>query len=82
MPHAGPGFRPRLRWNRAPLLDTTIGSCRIATKPEAGALDGDAASDELAHDDSTSVVAAVVDGPPGPASWHVFKHRLSRQERR
>ena len=43
---------------------------------------GYAASDELAHDDVTFLLAEFVEGPPGPALWDVFKHRLLRLERR
>jgi serine phosphatase RsbU (regulator of sigma subunit) len=52
------------------LLNRDTGSCE------------DLASDELAHDDVTFMLAEFVEGPPGPALWHVFKHRLLRQERR
>lgn len=40
------------------------------------------ASEELSHDDVTFLLAEFVDGPPGPALWHVFKHRVLRLERR
>jgi hypothetical protein len=46
------------------------------------ALHGHATSDELTHDDVTFLLAEFVEGPPGPALWHVFKHRLLRQEQR
>ena len=58
------------------------GSCEDLARLLLAALHGHAASDELAHDDATFLLAEFVEGPPGPALWHVFKHRLLRQERR
>jgi serine phosphatase RsbU (regulator of sigma subunit) len=57
-------------------------SCEDLARRLLAALHGHAASDELAHDDVTFLLAEFVDGPPGPALWHVFKHRLLGQERR
>jgi len=58
------------------------GSCEDLARRLLAALHGHAASGELAHDDVTFLLAEFVEGPPGPALWHVFKHRLLRQERR
>ena len=40
------------------------------------ALHGHAESSSLSHDDVTFLVVEFVDGPPGPALWHVVKNRL------
>jgi serine phosphatase RsbU (regulator of sigma subunit) len=40
------------------------------------ALRAHAQIDELAHDDVTFFVGEFVDGPPGPALWHVLKNRV------
>ena len=64
------------------LLNRETGSCEDLARLLLAALHGHAASDELAHDDVTFLLAEFVEGPPGPALWHVFKHRLLRQERR
>lgn len=64
------------------LLNSETGSCEDLARRLLAALHGHAASDELAHDDVTFLLAEFVEGPPGPALWHVLKHRLLRQERR
>ena len=64
------------------LLNRETGSCEDLARRLLAALHGHAASDELAHDDVTFLLAEFVEGPPGPALWHVFKHRLLGQERR
>jgi sigma-B regulation protein RsbU (phosphoserine phosphatase) len=64
------------------LLNGETGSCEDLARRLLAALHGHAASDELGHDDVTFLLAEFVDGPPGPALWHVFKHRLLGQERR
>ena len=40
------------------------------------ALHAHADSGHLSHDDVTFLLAEIVDGPPGPALWHVVKNRL------
>jgi sigma-B regulation protein RsbU (phosphoserine phosphatase) len=57
-------------------------TCEDLGRRLLAALHGHAASDELAHDDVTFLLVEFVEGPPGPALWHVFKHRVLRQERR
>jgi hypothetical protein len=57
-------------------------TCEDLGRRLLAALHGHAASDELAHDDVTFLLAEFVEGPPGPALWHVFKHRVLRRERR
>jgi serine/threonine protein phosphatase PrpC len=64
------------------LLNRDTGSCEDPARRLLAALHGHRASDEPAHDDVTFLLAEFVEGPPGPALWHVFKHRLLRQERR
>jgi serine phosphatase RsbU (regulator of sigma subunit) len=64
------------------LLNSETGSCEDLARLLLAALHGHAAADELAHDDVTFLLAEFVEGPPGPALWHVFKHRVLRRERR
>jgi len=64
------------------LLNSHTGSCDDLARRLLAALHGHAATDELAHDDVSFLLTEFVDGPPGPALWHVFKHRLLRQDRR
>ncbi|MEZ5316823.1 MAG: PP2C family protein-serine/threonine phosphatase [Vicinamibacterales bacterium] len=40
------------------------------------ALHAHADADHLAHDDVTFLLAEFVEGPPGPALWHVFRNRV------
>jgi serine phosphatase RsbU (regulator of sigma subunit) len=64
------------------LLNRETGSCEDLARLLLAALHGHAAADELTHDDVTFLLAEFVGGPPGPALWHVFKHRVLRRERR
>lgn len=64
------------------VLNGATGSYEDLGRLLLAALHKHAASDELAHDDVTFLLAEFVEGPPGPALWHVFKHRVLRQERR
>ena len=64
------------------LLNRETGSCEDLARLLLAALHGHAAADELAHDDVTFLLAEFAEGPPGPALWQVFTHRLLRQERR
>jgi serine phosphatase RsbU (regulator of sigma subunit) len=64
------------------LLNRETGGCEDLARLLLAALHGHAAADELAHDDVTFLLVEFVEGPPGPALWHVFKHRVLRQERR
>jgi hypothetical protein len=63
------------------LLNKETGSCEDVARRLLAALHGLAASRELAHDDVTFLLAEFLEGPPGPALWHVFKHRVLRQAR-
>jgi NAD(P)-dependent dehydrogenase (short-subunit alcohol dehydrogenase family) len=63
------------------LLNRATGSCEDLARFLLAALHGHAAADELAHDDVTFLLAEF-EGPPGPASWHVVRHRVLRRERR
>jgi serine phosphatase RsbU (regulator of sigma subunit) len=63
------------------LLNKETGSCEDVARRLLAALHGHAASHELAHDDVTFLLAEFIEGPPGPALWHVFKHRVLRQAR-
>ena len=40
------------------------------------ALHAHAEADELAHDDVTFFLGEFIEGPPGPALWHVVRNRL------
>ena len=64
------------------VLAGTTGRCEDLARRLLAALHGHAASDALAHDDVTFLLVDVVDGPPGPALWHVFKNRVLRRDRR
>ncbi len=64
------------------VLNGATGSSDDLGRLLLAALHRHAASDELAHDDVTFLLAEFVEGPPGPALWHVFKNRVLRQERR
>jgi serine phosphatase RsbU (regulator of sigma subunit) len=46
-------------------------ACRLLSD-----LHAHARSDRLVHDDVSFLIAEVVEGPPGPAIWHVVKNRL------
>ena len=50
--------------------------CETLASRLLSALHGHADSGDLSHDDVTFVLAEIVDGPPGPALWHVIKNRL------
>jgi len=64
------------------VLNKETGSCEDLARLLLAALHEHGASDELAHDDVTFLLAEFVEGPPGPALWHVFKHRVLRLDRR
>jgi sigma-B regulation protein RsbU (phosphoserine phosphatase) len=64
------------------LLNRETGNCEDLARRLLAALHDHAECDELAHDDVTFLLAKFVDGPPGPALWHVLKNRLLRQDRR
>jgi sigma-B regulation protein RsbU (phosphoserine phosphatase) len=64
------------------LLNGQRGNCEDLARGLLAALHDHAACDELVHDDVTFLLAEFGDGPPGPALWHVFKHRVLRRDRR
>ena len=43
------------------------------------ALHAHASADALVHDDVSFFLAEVIEGPPGPAVWHVVRNRLLRR---
>ena len=57
-------------------------TCDDIARRLLAALHAHAACDELVHDDVTFLLVEFDDGPPGPALWHVFKHRVLGRERR
>jgi phosphoserine phosphatase RsbU/P len=58
------------------VLASTSGSCAVVANRLLDAVRAHAACDPLTHDDVTLFIGELVDGPPGPALWHVFKNRL------
>ena len=50
--------------------------CETLASRLLSALHGHADRGDLSHDDVTFVLAEIVDGPPGPALWHIIKNRL------
>ena len=64
------------------VLNGEAGTCDDIARRLLAALHAHAACDELVHDDVTFLLVEFDDGPPGPALWHVFKHRVLGRERR
>ncbi len=60
------------------LLTAGTGTCEDVASRLLTALHAHADSDELAHDDVTFFLGEFIDGPRGPALWHVLKNRLLR----
>jgi serine phosphatase RsbU (regulator of sigma subunit) len=58
------------------LLNRKVGSVEELADFLLSALHSHASADALAHDDVSFFVAEFVDGPPGPALWHVVRNRL------
>ncbi len=58
------------------LLDAGEGTCEDVAGRLLAALHAHADVDALAHDDVTFFLGEFVEGPPGPALWHVVKNRL------
>jgi sigma-B regulation protein RsbU (phosphoserine phosphatase) len=58
------------------VLANASGSCEAIADELLAALHAHADTDELSHDDVTFFLGEIVDGPPGPALWHVVKNRL------
>jgi phosphoserine phosphatase RsbU/P len=58
------------------VLQATSGTCEEIADRLLDALHAHADTNELAHDDVTFFLGEFVDGPPGPALWHVVKNRL------
>jgi len=64
------------------VLRATSGTCEDIADRLLEALHAHADTSELAHDDVTFFLGEFVDGPPGPALWHVVKNRLLSKVRR
>jgi serine phosphatase RsbU (regulator of sigma subunit) len=62
----------------ARVLQTAEGSCHDVARALLSALLAHAGAGALTHDDVTFFIGEVVDGPRGPALWHVVKNRLFR----
>lgn len=58
------------------VLRAHAGGCGELLDELLAALRAHTASERLIQDDVTIMVAEVVEGPPGPALWHVLKNRL------
>ncbi len=56
--------------------------CETLASRLLSALHAHADSGRLSHDDVTFLLAEIVDGPPGPALWHVVKNRLLNRRTR
>ena len=63
----------------AALLNTDTGAHEQLAERLLSALHDHADSKRLLHDDVTFLFAEFVDGPRGPAIWHVIKNRLLRR---
>jgi hypothetical protein len=61
------------------LLNTDTGAHEQLAERLLSALHDHADSKRLLHDDVTFLFAEFVDGPRGPAIWHVIKNRLLRR---
>lgn len=73
---ASPEDHPFDRQGIEQLLRAGDGTCEDVAGRLLEALHAHAGADELAHDDVTFFLGEFVDGPPGPALWHVVKNRL------
>lgn len=58
------------------LLEAGDGTCEEVAGRLLAALHTHADADTLVHDDVTFFLGEFVEGPPGPALWHVVKNRL------
>jgi sigma-B regulation protein RsbU (phosphoserine phosphatase) len=58
------------------LLEAGDGTCEEVAGRLLAALHTHADADALVHDDVTFFLGEFVEGPPGPALWHVVKNRL------
>ena len=63
------------------LLAQDCDNCDAIADRLLTALHGHAESSRLSHDDVTFLLAEFVEGPPGPALWHVVKNRLLQPRR-
>jgi serine phosphatase RsbU (regulator of sigma subunit) len=62
----------------ARVLRDAAGSCETVASALLAALLAHGRSAALTEDDVTFFLGEVVDGPPGPAVWHVFRNRVLR----
>jgi len=63
------------------LLEAGGGTCQEVADRLLAALHRHADADALGHDDVTFFLGEIVEGPPGPALWHVVKNRLLNRGR-
>lgn len=61
------------------VLNRETGNCAEVAQRLLETLHAHASENVLTHDDVTFLLAEFVDGPPGPALWHVVKNRLLRR---
>lgn len=73
---ASPDDHPFDREGIDRLLTAGEGTCEEVAGRLLAALHAHADVDALAHDDVTFFLGEFVEGPPGPALWHVVKNRL------
>ena len=71
-----PGDEPFDSHGIKALLDAGADDCEDLASRLLMALHAHADADQLVHDDVTFLLAEFVDGPAGPALWHVIKNRL------
>lgn len=64
------------------LLSSYEGECAGLVDHLLAGLASHCGRPEFDHDDVTIFAGEFVDGPPGPALWHVFRNRLGRGRRR
>ena len=79
---ASPDDQPFDRHGIEQVLRATHGTCEDTADRLLDALHAHADMNELAHDDVTFFLGEIVDGPPGPALWHVVKNRMLSRERK
>ena len=62
----------------ARVLQQHEGSCETVGDALLSALHAHVQCDALTHDDVTFFLGQFVDGPAGPALWHVMRNRVIR----
>lgn len=71
-----PDERPFDTYGLEDLLNRKVGSIEELGTLLLGALHAHASAESLVHDDVTFFVGEFVEGPAGPALWHVVRNRL------